>query len=285
MRDLQLRGIDTNGYMKLKPPETLGRPPKLEWLAIRSLVIDPSYQREINREGRTNIRRIVEQFNWSMFSPVIVASAGGNRYAIVDGQHRTTAAALLGLDKVPCQVIEAIPGEQAVAFRAINGNTIKLSSMNLHHAAVAAGDEKALLIQKVCAGADCVILRYPKPWNVISVGETMAVKAVGSAIRKFGPDTVTTALRCVRDSGDGNPGLLRSHIIVGISEVLFDHPEWRDLGGALIDAFDSIDVGSAFEDAAAISARTRGTSILDQFESKIVEALSKELSKLAARAS
>jgi hypothetical protein len=83
-----------------------------------------------------------------MFTPVVVAPAGSSRYAIVDGQHRTTAALICGADRVPCAIIECNRGEQAAAFRAINGTVTALNTMQLHHAAIAAGDVKAKQIEK-----------------------------------------------------------------------------------------------------------------------------------------
>lgn len=228
---IEFRQIETASFAKVDPPSSFGRPPKLEWLPIRSLVIDPAYQRDMTGESRTNVRRIASNFNWSMFGTVVVAAAGSNCYAIIDGQHRTTAAALCGLSNIPCQIIEAERAEQAAAFRAINGNVTKLSSMQLHHAAVAAGDGDARRVNEVCAKADCVVLRYPKPWNIIEPGETMAVNSIRRAIKKFGGDIVTTAMRAIRDSGEGNPGMLRTQTIYGTAEVLHDHPEWVQQGG------------------------------------------------------
>lgn len=62
---------------KVSPPSSFGRPPRLDWIAIRDLAVDPDYQREITLIGRQNVRRIVTEFNWSMFAPVVVAAVGG----------------------------------------------------------------------------------------------------------------------------------------------------------------------------------------------------------------
>jgi hypothetical protein len=110
------------GYAKLAIPAELWH----RWNGCRFLVVDPEYQREISNVGRKNIRHIAENFCWSMFSPVMVAAIGGAKYAIVDGQHRSTAAALCGIDRRSrANVIEAPRGEQAAAFRAVNANTTR----------------------------------------------------------------------------------------------------------------------------------------------------------------
>jgi len=268
-----LRAIETESYAKVTPPSSFGAPPKLEWLPIKSLRIDPAYQREITLVGRKNIRRIVENFDWSMFAPVIVAPAGSNLYAIVDGQHRATAAALAGIERVPCSIIDGNRIAQAKAFRSINGNVTKLSSIQIHHAAVAAGEEKAIGVERVCGKAGVVALRYPKPWNTIGPGETMAVQTVARCIAKFGEETTTIALKALRETGDGNAGNFKGPIIFGITEVLADHKEWRDAGAELHAAFDLIDFGAMLEEASSIAARTRGSSATDQFESRLVAAL------------
>jgi hypothetical protein len=111
----------------------------LQWLKITDLVVDPTYQRPIVGTGRRNVTRIARVFSWSCFAPVVVSPVEGGLSAIIDGQHRTTAAALVGLETVPCQIVIAGREEQAAAFKAINGVTTPISRMALHAAALVAG--------------------------------------------------------------------------------------------------------------------------------------------------
>ena len=140
-----LRPIDPKPYAMderlLQQP--VGPAPVLQWLPIDQLGIDPAYQRDILRRGHDNIGRIARRFDWRKFGTVIVAPIAGGRYAIVDGQHRTTAAAVRGIESVPCQIIMADPGEQAAAFAAINGAVTGMTPLQLHAARVAAGDPDA----------------------------------------------------------------------------------------------------------------------------------------------
>lgn len=55
---MDLRPIETESYARIDAPSSLGRPPRLEWIAIRQLVVDPEYQRDITFQGRGNVRRI-----------------------------------------------------------------------------------------------------------------------------------------------------------------------------------------------------------------------------------
>lgn len=200
-----MRGIETKDYAKIETPSSFGKPPRLEWLSISQLVVDPEYQREITTVGRKNVRRIAEHFNWSMFAPVVVAPVGSNKFAIVDGQHRTTAAALCKVDKVPCAIIEALRGEQAAAFRAINANITRMHTIQLHHASVAAGEAHALRIKKICDKAGVSVLRFPTAKSECKVGETLAVGTIGKALERFGDRATTCALKAIVATGGGQP--------------------------------------------------------------------------------
>jgi len=122
-----MRRIDTSAIPPVAPPSNLGPAPDLRWIDIAALRVDPRYQREIGRHNIAHIRKIAGAFDWRLFSVVVVSPVPGGVFAIVDGQHRTTAAALCGIESVPCQVIQADAAMQARAFEAINGSTIKVT--------------------------------------------------------------------------------------------------------------------------------------------------------------
>src|SRR5450631_3199488 len=147
-----MRPISTEGFEKPKSVSG-GAAPMLQWLKITDLVIDPAYQRPIVGKGRQNVDRIARAFSWSCFAPVVVSPVEGGKFAIIDGQHRTTSAAILGFDSVPCQVVIAAREEQAAAFKAINGTTTPISQMALHAAAVIASEPGAIQIADICSRA------------------------------------------------------------------------------------------------------------------------------------
>src|ERR1700733_1143860 len=126
-----MRLITTEGFVKPKAISA-GAAPMLQWLKVADLIVDPAYQRPIIGNGRRNVEQIARTFCWSCFAPVVVSPVEGGKFAIIDGQHRTTAAALVGFDSVPCQAVIAAREEQAAAFKAINGTTTPISQMALH---------------------------------------------------------------------------------------------------------------------------------------------------------
>ncbi|MDQ2084606.1 ParB N-terminal domain-containing protein [Xanthobacteraceae bacterium Astr-EGSB] len=271
-----LKRIDVAGYAAVDPPSSFGRPPDLRWIAIADLRVDPAYQREITKQGRLNVRRIAAQFDWSKFNIAIVAPAGGNTFAVVDGQHRITAAALCKVDKVPCAVIEAVRADQAAAFMAINGTVTKLSPMQIHHAAVVAGDAKACRLTELCGGTGVTILRYPKPWNDIRAGETMAVQTLHRALDRFGEDALTAALVALRP----HVGQLKAPTILGATDVLAQHPDWR--GETLNAAVEAMDIAGMLVGAAGAVAQAHGLSMAAAFAVTFRTALAAALGRSAA---
>lgn len=175
-----------------------GPEPELAWLPVAELVIDTSYQRDINRQGVTNIRRIAENFNWAKFGAVICAPAEGGLYAVIDGQHRVTACALLGIRRAPCQIVAIDRAAQAAAFNAINSVVTRVHTLHAFAAAVTAGDPQAIEVAAVAARAGVEICRYPKERMRLNPGQTVAVAALGKALKRYGADVLTLALQCLR---------------------------------------------------------------------------------------
>lgn len=268
------RTIETKGYAKLVVPATFGKIPKLEWLSISALVVDPEYQREISNLGRKNIRHIAEHFSWSMFGTVMVAAIGSSRFAIVDGQHRTTAAALCGIEKVPCQIVDALRGEQAAAFRAINGNTTRPHTIQLFHAAVTAGEPKALRVIEVCKRAG---VRIARSLTERRDRETFSVGAIGKGIERHGEAPVELALRMIVHSGDGRAEELNRTIIVAVIEVLALHPGWHRNDRTLKLAFEDMNLEEMWREATAQAARVKGTSSMDVLQRELTKIISRKV--------
>jgi ParB-like nuclease domain len=244
-----MRPISTEGFER---PNSFspGAVPMLQWLKIEDLVVDPAYQRPIVGNGRRNVDRIAREFSWSCFAPVVVSPVEGGKFAIIDGQHRTTSAAILGIESVPCQIVIAALSEQAAAFKAINGTITPISQMALHAAALIANEPWAVQIAHVCACAQVELLRYPVPISKQGPAQTMAVGAMTQCLKRYGEATLITALQCVTQTANNQPGALTARTIKALCDVLHRNPEWRESGLTLLEAFDSIDLISLQEDSA-----------------------------------
>jgi hypothetical protein len=254
-----LRAIAKGDFAPITQQPDMGPAPMLQWLPVADLVVDDRYQRPIYGAGRTNVRRIAEQFRWSKFAPVIVAPIAGGKFAIIDGQHRTTAAHLIGVETVPCLVIIADLQEQAAAFKAVNGQVTRMHKLALQSAAVAAGDAGARELQEVAEAAGVTILSYPKMLDSMQPGETMALGAIEEGLRTYGRDTVITALMCVTETSNNEPGALAAQIVKALCATIGGNNGWREAGERLFRAFDDIDLQSELEEA-KVTRRPKGVA-------------------------
>lgn len=208
---------------------TPGRPPKLEWLSLSQLVVDDEYQRIITVHGMATIGRICEQFSWSKFSPLIVvpSGAGGNQFAIIDGQHRATAALTLGYDKVPCAIVDAKREEAAAIFAAINGVVTPITVQALFKAARAAGTTWAVSVDKACRATGVTPLVYPVQASKQKPLMTNAVGALRRVVERHGEPTLRAVLTCLVKAKDAQQlGFLTHKLIAGYGGIFAARPGW-----------------------------------------------------------
>ena len=243
--------LNTNRFSAPTLEFAPGPAPILQWIEVDRLVVDTEYQREIGRRGATNVIQIAEHFDWSKFAPVIVAPIEGGRFAVVDGQHRTTAAMLREIKEVPCQVVQADRAKQAAAYAAVNGNITKTTPQQLYHARLAANDPNAHAIANICSAAGVDVLRRNVPQSGMKVGQTQAIGAISRCLEVYGRDTLITSLQCITQTADGNPGFVRATILEALCEVLSEEPVWRDAGEALLRVMDKFRFPDAWDQVAA----------------------------------
>jgi len=224
-----------------------GPAPVLDWIKVEKLVVDSEYQRGVSRRGAINIAQIAHHFDWSKFAPVIVAPVEGGLFAIVDGQHRTTAAMMRGVALVPCQIVQADRAKQAAAYAAVNGNVTKTTHTQLFHAKLAAGDEAAKAIAAICAAANVTVIRTNTTQSNMKTGQTSAVGALMRCYDLYSGSILLLALKCITLTADGNAEFLRSTIIEALCMVLHAHPEWTASEETLLKHMEKFSFPDAWE--------------------------------------
>jgi hypothetical protein len=274
-----LKSLNAERFLKPSLVFTPGPAPVLNWIEINKLVVDDQYQRGIGRRGSQNIAQIAEHFDWSKFAPVIVAPVEDGLFAVVDGQHRTTAAMLRGLKSVPCQIVQADRAQQAAAYAAVNGNVTKTTHTQLFHAKLAAGDEGAKAIASICTLAQVTIIKTNTTQSNMKVGQTSAVKAIMRCHDLYGGGVLLTALRCITLTADGNAGYLRSTIIEALCAVLHQHPDWQQSEEALLKYVEKF----SFPDAWEAIVGTRDQIFPNTAKTDLIERLEKHLSRRFAQ--
>jgi hypothetical protein len=127
-------------------------------------------------------------------------------------------------------------------------------------------------IADICLRAEVELLRYPLPVERQRPGQTMAIGAITQCLKRFGPDTLITALQCVTQTANNKAGALTSRMIRALCEVLHSNAYWRDSGLALLEAFDTIELATIQMRAAMYAGTTRISqleSIRDQIRAEL----------------
>ena len=144
-------------------PQLVAKPgplPELTFLPIAKLMIDGDYQRPLNPANWKAIEKIAEAFDWAHFTPVIAARSDEGMFSVIDGQHRTHAALLIGAASVPAMIVNLTEAQQARAFSAINGQVTAISGFHIYRAALVAMEPWALACREVVAQGGCEMMTY-----------------------------------------------------------------------------------------------------------------------------
>lgn len=189
-----------------------GAVPELRWLAIADLVVDETFQRPIERHGWQAIRRIAEGFAWGKFAPVIAAPLVGGKYSLIDGQHRTHAAALCGFAHVPAMVVVLAPTDQAASFAAINGNVTRISAFHVLKAALAAGEPWAIRARDAVAAGGCELMTYHPSASDKLPRQVYAIQTIRRFIDRDRGDVIRSGLGALA----ALPGVTVEHFTEGV---------------------------------------------------------------------
>ena len=251
-----------------------GPAPMLQWIEIDNLVVDERYQRDLKRGNWTAIRKIAAGFRWSRFSPVLVAPVEGGLFAIIDGQHRSHAAALCGFDRVPCQVVQMDLEEQAASFAAVNGAVTKVTVRQIFKAALAARDEWAVACAKVVSDAGCVLMTRNGDADSKKPGEIYAIGLIRQHVEAGQDAAVTMALRGIRQSESGeDAAAYTNEIIKPLISALVDRPWIVKHGTNLAPFLDEFDIWAALDRSAEFSRnrRRQGATGISKFDMAAAE--------------
>ena len=239
-----------------------GQPGSLQHLPVSCLVVDTGYQRDISGASTRNIQRIAREFDWTKFLPVIVVAIGGGRFAVIDGQHRSTAAATIGIERVPCYVMDCDYVAAAGAFAAINGNVTKVSAVDIWFAQVEAGEPQTLELKRVLDAADVTIVNAGSAYfETAPVGHTASVAVLRRAYAKYGGDLLTTVLQCITQTGDGNRGCIIGAVVAGIADAIRTKKDLLAEPSRLFAIFDDIDLTDVLDRARFEAKSTRSNAM------------------------
>lgn len=235
----QIVPISTAGLIPGKPPTGM---PICELVDPGTLFVDPAYQRDIGERGMRQIRRVIERFDWAKFKPPICSYAevgGATVLKVLDGQHTAIAAASNPfVEKIPVMIVETEgTAAEARAFIGQNAERVGVTPLQLHYAALAAGDEDAKTLQSVCDNAGITILRRPGAYDPAASRETIAVGVIKQLIARRGDKLSKEVLEVLANA---ERGPIKSEHIKAV-EYLMTNPDYcegfwpQDLTAAIVD--------------------------------------------------
>lgn len=198
----------------------LGTKPRVVWLDLGLLVIDRRYQREMGAAGAAHVNRILREFNWNRYQPIVVSERDDGKYAVIDGQHRLEAARKHPLiAELPCYIIDAPDvASQASIFVAVNSRRLGLTGLQKFWAAVAAGDEDAAAVHALCAEAGITILRTTPSYD-IPARSIYAAATVAKLVRQLGKPPIGAALKLLAETHATTLNAFRAPTIAGLARI------------------------------------------------------------------
>lgn len=219
-----LRPVSALELPGIEPGVSCDVPPIFEWIDPAELLVDEAYQRHLSESSVTLIRKIVAQWDWRRFKPPVVARTEAGPL-VVDGQHTAIAAATHPeISRIPIMVVAAEErAAQARAFVGHNRDRLNITSMQMHFAALAAGDEDALTLDQVCQRAGVTVLRVKRPGSAFRPRETLAVSAIAALIGRRGPQKARIILQVLAEA-EAAPVLAGQ---IKAVEMLLHDPEYQ----------------------------------------------------------
>lgn len=211
----------TDKPLRIKPP--IGTPPAPQFLPVDMLKVDDTYQRSIEGgASKALIVKIAENWDWRLCLPLLVSRRGGELY-VIDGQHRLEGAVLRGdIPHLPVVIFDFDdPKAEAELFVQANRSRRSMGMLDDHHAAVVAGDAKALLINDTVTRAGLVIGRVAA-WQYWKPGEVVFVNAIKRVLASQGQEIAVQALTIMARAFEGQAMVGGSAIFDALSKMLHE---------------------------------------------------------------
>lgn len=125
----------------------LDQPGSFKMISKHDLIIPVDHYQRNGSDAKVN--RIAAKFSWSAFQVLSVTKAGGGKYRVIEGGHRTRAALKRDdVDMLPCMVFEMDTVEnEAKAFLEVNVNRMPMRAVDRHKAYITAGDDLAIKVE------------------------------------------------------------------------------------------------------------------------------------------
>ena len=175
--------------------------PDFDIVDPHELLVDDSYQRNPSARTIALVRRIVASWSWAKFKPPVVVRVDG-RLHVLDGQHTAMAAASHpGISAIPVLVVAASEvSDRAAAFVSHAVDRVQAKPLQVHRAAVVAGDPAALAVEAVCREAGATLLSYAPAPGDFRARETVALATIKGLLARRGAQRARGVLAALAEA-------------------------------------------------------------------------------------
>ncbi len=170
--------------------------PDFDVVDPRELLVDDAYQRNPSARTLALVRRIVAGWSWAKFKPPVVVRVAG-RLHVLDGQHTAMAAASHPAVRAIPVLVVAAPEvvDRAAAFVSHAVDRVQASALQVHGAAVVAGDGAAVAVADLCRAAGVDLLPHaPGHGSGYRPRETVALSTIRGLVGRRGAERARDVL-------------------------------------------------------------------------------------------
>jgi len=155
------------------------------------------------RPTRPNrVGKLVAEWDARKMLPIILSMRADGSFAIIDGAHRVAAAKNVGLTALPAYVyIDLTIQDEASLYRAF-GDYLAQTPLDKWHAAIAEGQRDYIVLANILRTYG---LHVPNSKSNDGIGRIIAVDAILSIGRHYGPTVLDETLRLLRDAWGTSP--------------------------------------------------------------------------------
>lgn len=200
------------------PQNKMGSIGEMKLIDLRDIEIAP-YQKELSLE---RVEKIVKKFDINRMRPVDVSFRNG-KYYLFDGQHRANAYYLMGYTEIPAIVHYGLTYEdEAYLFARQQEEVGAVNSNHKWNALREANDPETMEIIRLCKDWGFTVLEQNNKGNNIK-----CVKTLRDLYKEFGPQTLGSILRSLKESWNYMDHSTDVAIIGGISKLVRTYPQFN----------------------------------------------------------
>lgn len=168
----------------------------------------PDFQRTVDYK---RAKRIADNFTMLKFDPPVIYCSGTG-YGVIDGNHRITAAKMVGIRSCECSIVQVTDAEAAKLFYTQNENRRAISPYDAFKAKVNANVPESLEVLQAVAKAGYNIRNYTGGEKDIC-----AVSSLERIQKTYSTQAITDVLEIIAGSWPGDEKAKRGDMLQGVA--------------------------------------------------------------------